>query len=72
MLILAACLTALYFLPGTQPIWSPNNGKLNSLLDKDNITPALSLLPPKKALHLLYSTLTLYRFYIILKSVYRC
>jgi hypothetical protein len=55
MLILAACLTALYFLPGTHPIWTPNNGKLNSALDKDRITPSLSLFPPKKVLLLLYS-----------------
>jgi hypothetical protein len=55
MLIVAACLTALYFLPGIRPIWNPNNGKLNTALDNDHITPAMSLFPPKKVQLLLYS-----------------
>jgi hypothetical protein len=54
MLILAACVATLYFRPGTHPIWNPYSGKLNTALDKDHITPALSLFPPKKVLLLLF------------------
>lgn len=49
MLTLAACLTVLYFLPGTHAIWNPGSGKLNTALDNNYITPPLSLFFPKKA-----------------------
>ncbi|XP_023724784.1 endoplasmic reticulum mannosyl-oligosaccharide 1,2-alpha-mannosidase isoform X2 [Cryptotermes secundus] len=49
ILILAACFAALYFLPATHPSWNPSNGKLNIALDRNHVTPPLSLLSPKKA-----------------------
>jgi hypothetical protein len=65
MLTVAACLAILFFLPGILPVWNPNNGKLNTALDKEQVTLPLLLFSSKQVLLLLYSRmLTFFRLYI--------
>lgn len=48
MLVLAACLTILYYISGNRPIGSTSNGPLNVGMNKDHVTPSLALYSPKK------------------------